>query len=186
MTPRLRCPACGANRAPIVRLVGYPDPEGHAALAHGDAEIAAGCTDTDTSPVMPLRCRECRRLLADSADEPDALASLALADFEHSGVGPVGLYGRADGRGLVWVSPVLSAGSQSFLPAADARSLLRGARRPTLVLRSDGVAARFAAGRELRGALHLADPIVVSDDDPLVARCAERSFRLTTRPPRGP
>lgn len=184
MSPRLRCPACGANGLPIARLVGYPHPAGHAALARGDAEVAAGCTDTDAGPTMPLRCRACRRLLADSAAVPPELAALALGTDDPVAAGPDGLYGRADGRGVVWVGPLLTRGAEAAQPAADARSLLRGVRRPAVVLRVEGVAARFAAGRDLRAALRLADPIVVSDHDPLTGWCGGLPLALTTRPRR--
>lgn len=180
----LLCAACGAVGVPITRLVGYPTPEGHAALGRGDAEIVAGCTETDEGPFMPLRCRACRRLLAGSADAAEALASLALDAPEGIPAGLGGVWSRADGRALAWVSPLADEGSQRFAVPKAVRGLLLAARRPVVVLRVVGVAARFGAGRGLRSALREAVDLCIDSADPLAALVGDRQIRLALRLPR--
>ncbi len=70
--PPMRCPGCGTFAVPVVRLFGYPTPDGLALLRTGDAEIAGGCVfDDRRRSQAPYRCRRCRKHLTPPEEGSD-------------------------------------------------------------------------------------------------------------------
>ena len=180
----IRCPACGTVAVPVLRLFGYPTPEGLALLDAGDAEIATGCvTDgEDEGREAPCRCRRCRRHLVPSKELAITHAEIACdGDARHLGDG---LFVDASGRLRALVLPVQPPGTLRFHVAPEARQRLLEAREPVVVLRAAGEAARFVVGPAARRALASDGTLTVPEGAGLTVEGSGSRVACRLRPPR--